>query len=103
MSKEEAEEVAIDDAAGEPIGAINETENEEVAIDGDAAEEVIEVSETENEEGSMENAAVEVVEEIKEKENSRLSIGSIHSKPGTKGDERRASSARTSLSDVICN
>jgi len=49
----------------------------------------------------MENAAV--VEEIKEKENSRLSIGSIHSKPGTKGDERRASSARTSLSDVICN
>ena len=83
-SKEEVEEVATDDVAGESI---------------------VEISGNETEEGTDEVSAGEVVvEAIREKENSRLSIGSIQSKSEPKGDdERRVSTERTRLSDVICN
>ncbi len=81
VSKDEVEEVAINDATGEAIEAISEKECEEDAID---------------------KAAGEAIEAIREKENC-LIIESIQSKTETRGEERRASSERTRFSDVICN
>jgi hypothetical protein len=80
-------------------------EVEEVATDDVAGESIVEISGNETEEGMAEVSAGEVVvEAIREKENSRLSIGSIQSKSDPKGDdEKRVSSERTRLSDVICN
>ena len=103
VSKDEVEEVAMQDFARESIDVTSGKESEDVAIEDTAGEAIEAVSEMESEGGAIDKVAGEAIKAIREKENSRLSIESIQSKIETKGEERRASSERTRLSNVICN